>query len=95
MKWLLFLNPSDYSHNAGLFWKVTLWILISTCQNYYNITKTKLQKLKHSESGSISSHWKYVLFLTGLQIILAVTAAQRNTMESIHNTRQINFHISG
>ena len=57
IKWLLFLKSFDCRHNPGLSWKAIPWGLLSKSQNH-NITETKLQKLKHSESECFCSHWK-------------------------------------
>ena len=79
---LLFLNPFDYRHNPGLFWKATLWGLLSKSQNYFKYYWNKVTLKRFSVFD-----W--------IQIIVAVAGALRSTIEQSHNTGQILFQIWG
>ena len=69
MKLLLFFNQFHDRHNPVLFWKVTLWVLLSKTRNYSKYylkqLKKKLKKLENTVKVEVFSHWKDFLFLTG------------------------------
>ena len=91
IKWLLFLNPFDYSHNPGLFWKVvTLWGLLSTSQNYSKYYWNKVREA-HSESGSFFFSLKRFSVFDWIQIIVAVAGALRNTLDPSHWTNPLSY----
>ena len=62
--------------------KIKWWLFLNPFDRITpNIIKTKLQKLKHSESGSVFSSLKGFSNFDWIQIIVALAGALRNTME--------------
>ena len=83
---MLFVNPLRIGPllDTSLTMTSSKRLLLLNYRHNPNITETKLQKLKHSESESFFSVKAFFSGFDWIQIIVAVAGARRNPLEPSH-----------